>query len=47
MSVNIRLAKLEDHQRCAELLDVLAEATLDPHQIFDDLVNYLWYYLAT
>ena len=35
MSVNIRLAKLEDHQRCAELLDVLAEATSDPHHIFD------------
>ena len=35
MTVNIRLAKSEDHQRCAELLDVLAEATSDPHQIFD------------
>ena len=30
MSVNIRLAKLEDHHRCAELLNVLAKATSDP-----------------
>ena len=35
MSVNIRLAKPEDEQRCSELLDVLAEATSDPNNIFD------------
>ncbi len=35
MSVNIRLAKLEDHHRCAELLNVLAKATSDSHEIFD------------
>ena len=35
MSVNIRLAKLEDHHRCAELLNVLAKATSDPNESFD------------
>ena len=35
MSVNIRLAILEDHHRCAELLNVLAKATSDSHEIFD------------
>ena len=35
MSVTLRLAKLEDQQRCSELLDVLAKATSDPHEIFD------------
>ena len=35
MSVIVRLAKLEDQQRCSELLDVLAKATSDPHEIFD------------
>ena len=35
MSINIRLAKPEDEQRCSELLDVLAEATSDPNNIFD------------
>ena len=35
MSVNIRLAKPEDQLRCSELLDVLAKATSDPHEIFD------------
>ena len=35
MSVCLRLAKLEDQQRCSELLDVLAKATSDPHEIFD------------
>tara|TARA_B100000029_G_scaffold21119_1_gene21408 strand:- start:95 stop:532 length:438 start_codon:yes stop_codon:yes gene_type:complete len=35
MSVTVRLAKLEDQNRCSELLDVLAEATSDPHEIFD------------
>ena len=34
MSVILRLAKLEDQQRCSELLDVLAKATSDPHEIF-------------
>jgi GNAT superfamily N-acetyltransferase len=35
MSVTLRLAKLEDQQRCYELLNVLAKATADPHEIFD------------
>ena len=35
MSVNIRLAKPEDQRRCSELLDVLAEATLEPYEIFN------------
>ena len=35
MSVTLRLAKLEDQQRCYELLDVLAKATSDPNEIFD------------
>ena len=35
MSVTLRLAKLEDQQRCSELLNVLAKATADPHEIFD------------
>ena len=35
MSVTLRLAKLEDQQRCSELLDILAKATSDPHEIFD------------
>ena len=35
MSVTVRLAKLEDQNRCAELLEVLAKATSDPHEIFD------------
>ena len=35
MSVTLRLAKLEDQQRCSELLGVLAKATSDPHEIFD------------
>ena len=35
MGVIVRLAKLEDQQRCSELLDVLAKATSDPHEIFD------------
>ena len=35
MSVIVRLAKLEDQQRCSELLDVLAQVTSDPHEIFD------------
>ena len=35
MSVIIRLGKLEDQQRCSELLDVLAKATSDPYEIFD------------
>ena len=35
MSVIVRLAKLEDLQRCSELLDVLAQVTSDPHEIFD------------
>ena len=35
MSVTVRLAKSEDLIRCSELLDVLAKATSDPHEIFD------------
>ncbi len=35
MSVTVRLAKLEDQNRCSELLDVLSKATSDPHEIFD------------
>ena len=35
MSVIVRLAKLEDQNRCAELLEVLAKATSDLHKIFD------------
>ena len=35
MSVNIRLAKLEDHLRCSELLNVLAKATSGSKEIFD------------
>ena len=35
MSVTVRLAKLEDHNRCSELLEVLAKATSDLHEIFD------------
>ena len=35
MSINIRLAKLEDEQQCSELLDVLAKTTSDPNNIFD------------
>ena len=35
MSVNIRLAKPEDQRRCSELLNVLAEATLEPYEIFN------------
>ena len=35
MSAIVRLAKLEDQNRCAELLEVLAKATSDPHEIFD------------
>ena len=35
MSVTVRLAKLEDQNRCSELLKVLAKATSDPHEIFD------------
>ena len=35
MSINIRLAKPEDEQQCSELLDVLAEATSDPNNIFN------------
>ena len=35
MSINIRLAKTEDEHQCSELLDVLAEATSDPNNIFD------------
>jgi GNAT superfamily N-acetyltransferase len=35
MSINIRLAKPEDEKQCSELLDVLAEATSDPNNIFD------------
>ena len=31
----VRLAKSEDQNRCLELLDVLAKATSDPHEIFD------------
>ena len=35
MIINIRLAKPEDEQKCSELLDVLAETTSDPNNIFD------------
>ena len=35
MSVTLRLAKLEDQIKCSELLNVLAEATDDPHENFD------------
>lgn len=35
MIINIRLAKPEDEQQCSELLDVLAETTSDPNNIFD------------
>ena len=35
MSINIRLAKPEDEEQCSKLLDVLAEATSDPNNIFD------------
>ena len=35
MSVIVRLAKVEDQQRCSELLDVLAQVKSDPHEIFD------------
>ena len=35
MSVIVRLAKLEDQQQCSELLNVLAKATSDSHEIFD------------
>ena len=35
MSVNIRLAIPEDEEQCSKLLDVLAEATSDPNNIFD------------
>ena len=35
MSVTVRLAKLEDQDRCSELLDVLSKATSDPHEVFD------------
>ena len=35
MSVTVRLAKLEDQNRCSELLEVLAKATSDPHEVFD------------
>lgn len=35
MTVIVRLAKSEDQSRCQELLDVLAKATSDPHEIFD------------
>ena len=35
MSINIRLAIPEDEKQCSELLDVLAEATSDPNNIFD------------
>ena len=35
MSVIVRLAKLEDQQRCSELLNVLAKVTSDSHEIFD------------
>ena len=31
----VRLAKIEDQPRCSELLDVLAKATSDEHEIFD------------
>ena len=35
MSVNIRLAKLEDQLRCSELLNVLAKSTSGSKEIFD------------
>ena len=35
MYVTVRLAKLEDQDRCSELLDVLSKATSDPHEVFD------------
>ena len=35
MSINIRLAIPEDEEQCSKLLDVLAEATCDPNNIFD------------
>ena len=35
MPVIVRLAKPEDQSRCMDLLDVLANATSDPHEIFD------------
>ena len=35
MSVIVRLAKLEDQRQCSELLNVLAKATSDSHEIFD------------
>ena len=35
MTVIVRLAKSEDQSRCLELLDVLAKATSDLHEIFD------------
>ena len=35
MTVIVRLAKSEDQNRCLELLDVLAKATSDQHEIFD------------
>ena len=35
MSVNIRLAIPEDEEQCSKLLDVLAETTSDPNNIFD------------
>ena len=35
MSVTLRLAKLDDQNRCSELLDVLAKATSDTHEVFD------------
>ena len=35
MTVIVRLAKSEDQNRCLELLDVLAKATSDLHEIFD------------
>ena len=35
MSINIRLAIPEDEEQCSKLLNVLAEATSDPNNIFD------------
>jgi len=35
MSVNIRLAKQDDEQRCLELLNVLADSTSDSNKIFN------------
>tara|TARA_B100001029_G_scaffold43559_1_gene34163 strand:- start:3572 stop:4009 length:438 start_codon:yes stop_codon:yes gene_type:complete len=35
MSVNIRLAKQDDEQRCLELLNVLADTTSDSNKIFN------------